>query len=53
MTKRFCDFLRDTRGATAIEYSLIAVLVSIAAVGALTLIGPAISAMLNSAGDAF
>lgn len=38
------DFLRDRRGATAIEYALIAFFVSIAAVATLREIGPALSA---------
>ena len=50
---RLTAFLRDTRGATAIEYSLIAVIISIAGVGALSLIGPAVMAMFADAGSAF
>lgn len=42
-------FLRDQRGATAIEYSIIAVLVSIAGIGALAIIGPAVMDMFTSA----
>lgn len=38
------DFLRDRRGATAIEYAFIASLISIAAVAALLEIGPALNA---------
>jgi Flp pilus assembly pilin Flp len=38
------DFLRDRRGATALEYGFIAVLVSIAAVAALRGIGLALDA---------
>jgi Flp pilus assembly pilin Flp len=34
------DFLRDSRGATALEYGFIAFLVSIAAITAITAIGP-------------
>ena len=34
------DFLRDRRGATALEYGFIAFLVSIAAITAITTIGP-------------
>ena len=33
------QFLRDDSGATAIEYGLIAALVSVAAIGALTALG--------------
>ncbi|MDE1937958.1 MAG: Flp family type IVb pilin [Alphaproteobacteria bacterium] len=39
-------FLRDSRGATAIEYALIASLVSIAIVAGLSTIGTSIKAML-------
>ncbi|MBA4221223.1 Flp family type IVb pilin [Bosea sp. (in: a-proteobacteria)] len=46
--ERFCalalDFLRDRRGATAIEYAFIASLISIAAVAALLEIGPSLNA---------
>lgn len=45
-------FLRDRRGATAIEYSIIAVLVSIAGIAALMLLGPALVNMFNDAGSA-
>ena len=45
-------FWREARGATAVEYSFIAVVVSIAAVAALTLIGPAVANMLQRAADA-
>jgi len=38
------DFMRDRRGATALEYGFIAFLVSIAAVATLYEIGPALSA---------
>ena len=39
MTKLFSRFLRDENGATAIEYGIIAALVAVAAVGALTTLG--------------
>ena len=40
MVKKFLAFLKsDARGATAIEYSIIASLVSIIAIGAIVLIG--------------
>lgn len=50
---RLSVFLRDERGATAIEYSIIAALISITIIGGLTLIGPAIMGMLEQAGAAF
>ncbi len=39
MMKRFKHFCGDESGATAIEYGLIAALVSVAAIGALTTLG--------------
>ncbi|HEV7324349.1 MAG TPA: Flp family type IVb pilin [Bosea sp. (in: a-proteobacteria)] len=38
------DFLRDRRGATALEYALIASFISIAAVATIREIGPALVA---------
>ena len=46
------DLLRDERGVTAIEYGLIAALISIAAVGVMSTIGTNISSVFNTvAGD--
>jgi len=42
----------DESGATAIEYGLIAALVSVAAIGALTAMGGKLSAMFNYVKDA-
>lgn len=42
------DFLRDRRGATAIEYGFVALLISTAAIAGLKLIGPAVQAMFAS-----
>ena len=39
MFKMISQFVKDESGATAIEYGLIAALVSIAAIGALTAVG--------------
>ncbi|MDO9527031.1 MAG: Flp family type IVb pilin [Gemmobacter sp.] len=36
----YVRFAKDTSGATAIEYGLIAALVSVLIIGALTLLGP-------------
>ncbi|MHA6287414.1 Flp family type IVb pilin [Maricaulis sp. CAU 1757] len=47
------EFLRHEGGATAIEYSFIAVVVSIAAIGALMVIGPLVADMLSQSGEAF
>jgi pilus assembly protein Flp/PilA len=43
----FAKFLKDGSGATAIEYGLIAALVAIAAIGALSAMGTSISDMLT------
>jgi pilus assembly protein Flp/PilA len=40
-------FGRDESGATAIEYGLIAALVSVAAIGALTTLGTSLSSMFS------
>jgi Flp pilus assembly pilin Flp len=46
-------FAADESGSTAVEYSIIAVLVSIVAVGALAIIGPSVIAMFSDAGAPF
>ena len=51
--RRLASFLRDERGATAIEYAMIGVIVSIAAVAGLSIIGPWVMDQLTSAGSAF
>ena len=43
--KLFCD---DESGATAIEYGLIAALVSIAAIGAMTSLGSSVNTMFTT-----
>ena len=43
MFSKFSDFLSDESGATAIEYSLITALVSVAAIAALTEMGDALT----------
>ena len=48
MIGKMIAFLRDEDGATAIEYGLIAALVSVAAIGALTAMGNSLSTMFNS-----
>ena len=45
-------FIKDEGGATAIEYGLIAALVSVAAIGALTAMGGSLSTMFNSVSSA-
>ena len=42
------EFLRDESGATAIEYGLIAALVSIAAIAAMSAMGNSLSDMFNT-----
>ena len=41
------DLLKDESGATAIEYGLIAALVSVAAIAALTAMGSSLETMFN------
>ncbi len=45
-------FMNDDSGATAIEYGLIAALVSVAAIGALTAMGNSLSTMFNTVSTA-
>jgi len=45
---KMLNFLKDEKGATAIEYGLIAALVSVAIVGALLALGPALSTTFNT-----
>ncbi len=47
MLTKLVFFLKDEDGATAIEYGLIAALVSVAAIGALTAMGDSLSTMFN------
>ena len=47
MISRFRRFLKDKSGATAIEYGLIAALVSVAAVVALQNLGTSLNAMFS------
>jgi pilus assembly protein Flp/PilA len=52
MIRTFIRFAKDEDGATAIEYGLIAALVSVAAIGALTAMGNSLSTMFNSVSSA-
>ena len=45
-------FLMDENGQGMVEYGLIIALISVAAIAAIKLIGPAISGMFTSASDA-
>ncbi len=48
MLKSFKLFCGDDSGATAIEYGLIAALVSVAAIGALTTLGQSLNTMFTT-----
>jgi len=52
MFAKMIGFLGDEDGATAIEYGLIAALVSVAAIGALTAMGNSLSTVFNSVSSA-
>ena len=52
MIGKMIAFVRDEDGATAIEYGLIAALVSVAAIGALTAMGDSLSTMFNTVSSA-
>ena len=52
MIAMFKNFVADESGATAIEYGLIAALVSIAAIGALTAVGTQLTATFTSVATA-
>ncbi len=47
MTKVFHRFANDESGATAIEYGLIAALVSVVIIGALSALGTALTGIFN------
>lgn len=47
MLNAFARFVKDESGATAIEYGLIAALVSVAAIGAFTTLGQKISSTVD------
>ncbi len=52
MFAKMIAFVRDEDGATAIEYGLIAALVSVAAIGALTAMGNSLGTMFNTVSSA-
>jgi len=52
MLKRIENFYRDESGATAIEYGLIAALVSVAAITALTAMGNSLRTMFTKVSSA-
>ncbi len=48
MTNLFSRFVRDESGATAIEYGLIAALIAVVIIGAISAVGTGLSATFNS-----
>jgi pilus assembly protein Flp/PilA len=52
MTRTLCKLLQDDRGATMIEYGLIAALISVAAVGVLGTVGADITATFTRVSSA-
>jgi len=48
MSKLISRFVRDESGATAIEYGLIAALISVVIIGALTLVGTNLNTKFTS-----
>ncbi len=46
--RKFTTLLRDTRGATAIEYGLIAALIAVAAITAMTALGNQLSTTFSN-----
>jgi len=52
MTNLFSRFVRDESGATAIEYGLIAALIAVVIIGAVTLVGTNLSATFQSVATA-
>jgi pilus assembly protein Flp/PilA len=50
MTKIFARFLKDESGATAIEYGLIAALISVAIIGGATTVGTKLNTVFTNLG---
>ncbi|MDL1973529.1 MAG: Flp family type IVb pilin [Deltaproteobacteria bacterium] len=50
--KRLMSFLKDEEGATAIEYGLIAALISVVIIVAITLVGDNLEIVFTEVGDA-
>ena len=48
MSKLFASFAKDESGATAIEYGLIAALVGVAIIGAVTTLGSKLSSTFSN-----
>ncbi|ATE64515.1 Flp family type IVb pilin [Rhizorhabdus dicambivorans] len=49
--RKFTNLLRDSRGATAIEYGLIAALIAVAAITAMTALGNQLSTTFTNVGN--
>ena len=49
--RNFIKLLRDNEGATAIEYGLIAALIAVAAIGAMTSVGSKLGTTFNNVSD--
>ena len=52
MTKFFSRFLKDESGATAIEYGLIAALISVVIIGGVTAVGSALTTTFTAVSTA-
>ena len=52
MSKSLRSFAKDESGATAIEYGLIAALISVAAIAALTSVGSTLTGMFTTVASA-
>lgn len=52
MSKSLRSFAKDESGATAIEYGLIAALISVAAIAALTSVGSSLTGMFETVASA-
>jgi pilus assembly protein Flp/PilA len=48
MTNQIKNFLRDESGATAIEYGLIAALIAVVIIGAVTVVGTSLSTTFST-----
>jgi pilus assembly protein Flp/PilA len=49
--KFFRKFMKNEKGATAIEYGLIAALIAVAAIGAMTSLGSKLQSTFNKVGN--
>ena len=49
---KFLKLVRDSKGATAIEYGLIAALIAVAAIGAMTSVGKSLNKTFTNVSNA-